>query len=250
MRVCEIAEIIEKIAPVTLAEEWDNVGLLVGDYSMQVSGIVIALDLTDSVINECIAKKCNLIITHHPAIFDKLDSLVITDYTSNLIIKCIQNNINVYSAHTNMDMSDKGINFEMAKLLGVKPNTFLSDGLGVYGEYDDSLAKLLLEIQKITKENEPKIYKSLSSKDAEKHKIAYIGGSGGRIEEIVSKAKELGITTIISSEFKHNILLELVAQNVNIIQIGHFESEIIFVDIIYNLLKSKTDKIYKYVDFK
>lgn len=250
MRVCEIAAIIENIAPVTLAEEWDNVGLLVGDSNAKVSGVVVALDLTEGVINECILKNCNLIITHHPAIFNKLHSVVETDFTSNLIIKCIKNNINVYSAHTNMDMSEKGINFEMARLLGVKANRFLSDGLGIYGEYNGDLAKLLLKIQEITKDEQPKIYNVFSDKCYKKHNVAYIGGSGGRIEEVVTKAKELDISTIISSEFKHNILLELIAQNVNVIQIGHFESEIIFVDIIYNLLKSKADNLHKYVDFK
>ncbi len=249
MKVFDITKIIENIAPISLAEEWDNVGLLVGSFDDEVKGIVVCLDLTESVINECISKNYNLIITHHPAIFAPLKQLNKNDYTSNLICKCIKNNINVYSAHTNMDMSDKGINFEMAKLLGIECKRFLSDGLGIFGEFDDNIDKILLKLTDITNEKEFKVYMSNSGKKLKKHQLAYISGSGGRIEEIVKTAIEKEITLIISSEFKHNILLELMANDISVIQMGHFESEIIFVDIIYNLLKDIINDIYKHVNF-
>ena len=148
-----------------------------------------------------------------------------------------------------MDMSDKGINFEMAKLLGIECKRFLSDGLGIFGEFDDNIDKILLKLTDITNEKEFKVYMSNSGKKLKKHQLAYISGSGGRIEEIVKTAIEKEITLIISSEFKHNILLELMANDISVIQMGHFESEIIFVDIIYNLLKDIINDIYKHVNF-
>lgn len=248
MKVCEVAKIIENIAPLSLADDWDNVGLLVGDSNAEIKGICIAVDLTNGAINHCISHNCNLIITHHPAIFDPLKSLTNDNLAASLVIDCIKNNINVYSAHTNMDMADEGINFAFAKELGIKPKRFLSDGLGVYGDIESGLDEILLKIGQITKDNEIKVYKSNKEKIAQKERIAFISGSGGRIHEVVDRCCELGITTFISSEFKHNIILELLARNVNVVQVGHFESEVIFVDIIYNLLRNKTNNLYKYVD--
>lgn len=247
MKVYEIASIIENIAPLSLAEEWDNVGLLIGDEMAEIRGIVISLDLTNGVIDYCISNNCNFIITHHPAIFEPLKSLTYNEYCACLIAKCIKNNINVYSAHTNMDMSDNGINFAVAQQLGIKANRFLSDGLGVYGEYNGNLENLLLKLQKITNENCPKFYRTNCENNEKNHNIAFISGSGGRIAEVVERAKELNITTFISSEFKHNIIIELLANGVNVIEIGHFESEIIFVEIIYNLLEKRINNLYKYV---
>ncbi len=247
MKVYEIANLIENVAPLTLAEEWDNVGLLIGDKSCEISGVVVCLDLTNGAIDYCINNNCNMIITHHPAIFEPLKKITYCDYIGNLVAKCIKNNINVYSAHTNMDMSEEGINFEIGKLLGVQANRFLSDGLGIYGEYNGDLDKLLLNLQEITKESWPKIYIAKDGKNHKKQNIAFISGSGGRIDEVVKRVKELNIATFISSEFKHNIIIELLAQDVNVIQIGHFESEIIFVEIIFKLLENKISNLYKYV---
>lgn len=243
MKVVDICNTIEEIAPKQLAESWDNVGLLIGDLNAQVTGVLIAVDLTFGAINKCLQNGCNMIVTHHPAIFTPLKTLDYQSYSSGLAIACIKNDINVYSAHTNMDMSEEGINFAFAKKLGIVPQKFLSDGLGVYGEYEGNFNSLVEDIVRLTNDSQPKTYQV---KDAS-HNVAFIGGSGGRIDEIVAKCSELAIDTIISSEFKHNILLELAACNVNVIQIGHFESEMIFTDIIYNLLKSKSDNLQKYV---
>lgn len=245
MKVLDICNTIEECAPKHLAEDWDNVGLLVGDFEQQVTGVLICVDLTNGAIESCLANNCNLIVTHHPAIFTPLKSVLTEDFTSSLISKCIKNNISVYSAHTNMDMSEKGINFAFANALNIKPQRFLSDGLGVFGDYNGDFEHLTNKIINITKDNSPKIYTATDNKP--KQRVAFIGGAGGRIDEVVSKCKELSINTLISSEFKHNILLELLALNVNVIQIGHFEGETIFVQIIYDLLKSETNNLHKYV---
>lgn len=245
MKVCDVAKKIENIAPICLAEDYDNVGLFVGSGQDDVKGIVISLDLTESAIDCCNKNNCNLIITHHPVIFNPIKSVLEEDYVGALLSKCIKFGINVYAAHTNMDMSEQGINFEIAKRLGIAPQKFLSDGLGVVGDYNGDLDEILLKLCEITGETSPKVWKSKSGEKAKNHKIAFISGSGGRIDEVISASKEKGISTFISSEFKHNILLELISQDVSVIEIGHFESEIVFVDIVYNLLKTDTDNLHK-----
>lgn len=248
MLIKELAELIEKIAPIDMAEEWDNVGLLIGNENCVISGVVVCVDLTKNVIKYAINHNCNTIITHHPVIFDPLKKLVSGDYSSDLILACLSNNINIYSSHTNMDMSKEGINYTFAKMLNIKCMPFLHDGLGVYGEFDGDLDKLLLYIKQITNEKTPKVYVNNNKKDCKKQLVAFISGSGGRINEVVTRCKELNITTFISSEFKHNIILELLGIGTNVIEIGHFESEVIFIEIINNLLKNKISNLYKYVN--
>ena len=87
MKVYEIANLIENVASLTLAEEWDNVGLLIGDKSCEISGVVVCLDLTNGAIDYCINNNCNMIITHHPAIFEPLKKITYCDYIGNLVAK-------------------------------------------------------------------------------------------------------------------------------------------------------------------
>ena len=247
MKVNELCSIIENVAPVELADDWDNVGLLIGDKNSTITGVVTCVDLSFGAIDYAIEHNCNMIVTHHPVIFTPLKRIVYSDYSSDLVIKCIENHINVYAAHTNMDMADNGINFTFFTKLNIKAERFLNDGLGVFGEFNGDLDKLLLKVKEITNEKSLKFYKAKNANLAEKCKIAFISGSGGRIEEVVNKCAEKEITIFISSEFKHNILLELLANNISVIEIGHFESEIIFTEIIYNLLENKISNLYKYV---
>lgn len=242
MKVNDFVQIIEKFAPKELAEEWDNVGLLVGDANAQVSGVVVCVDLTDDCIDFAIKNKSNLIVTHHPAIFNSIKSVTADDYIQNLLLKCIKCDINVYSAHTNMDNAIGGINDATAAALGIKSERFLPDGLGVCGKFTGRFDDLVEEIIQLTGDMQPKTYKC----NDDLQKIAFIGGSGGGIDEIVDVAIEKGLNCIVSSEFKHHIILKLLANNINILQIGHYESEVIFVDIVCDLLKNVDCNIEKY----
>lgn len=244
VKIEEVAQIIENIAPKSLAEEWDNVGLLIGSNKAIVEGIVVCVDLTNDCIDFAIKNNCNLIVTHHPAIFSPLKNVTADeDYTSDLVVKCLKNDINVYSAHTNMDKADGGINdLTIMELIGRKGERFLSDGLGFYGKTSISFDELIKKVVVFTGDNQPKIYKRNDNNQT----IAFIGGSGGGIEEIVKTIKEKNINCIISSEFKHHIIMQLLENNINIIQIGHYESEKLFVNIIFDLLKDIKCNIKKY----
>ncbi|NLI71706.1 MAG: Nif3-like dinuclear metal center hexameric protein [Bacteroidales bacterium] len=119
MKVFEITSLIEKIAPLSLQESYDNAGLLVGDKLMNVTGVLITLDVTEAVIDEAIQKKCNLIISHHPLIFKGLKRITGQDYIQRSIIKAIKNNIAIYSAHTNIDNVQNGVNGKIADKIGL-----------------------------------------------------------------------------------------------------------------------------------
>jgi dinuclear metal center YbgI/SA1388 family protein len=113
----EIIEKIEKLAPLNLAESWDNVGLLIGDYQKEIKNIMVTLDVTLEVVKEAVEKKIDLIIAHHPIIFKPLKKITMDDYTGQMVCNLIKNDISVYAAHTNLDIAKGGLNDVLASRL-------------------------------------------------------------------------------------------------------------------------------------
>lgn len=118
-KIKDITSLIEKNAPKSFAEEWDNPGLQIGDSNNKVSKILLSLDFTEDVLNEAISENCNLIINHHPFIFNSIKNVTTNNDNSKLIIKAIKNDISVYAAHTNLDNINNGLNWIVAKKLGL-----------------------------------------------------------------------------------------------------------------------------------
>jgi len=113
-----IAE-LEKLAPLSLQESYDNGGLLTGNREQFISGALLCLDCTEAVINDAIEKKCNLIIAHHPIIFSGLKKITGSNYVERTIIKAIQHNIAIYACHTNLDNLKEGVNHKIAQKIGL-----------------------------------------------------------------------------------------------------------------------------------
>ncbi len=119
MKIRDIIHFLETVAPPSLQESYDNVGLQVGDANANCSGVLCCLDVTDSVLVEAIQKGCNLIVAHHPLIFGGLKQIHASDSTGGLVIKSIQNSIAIYAIHTNLDNVIDGVNGKMAEMLGL-----------------------------------------------------------------------------------------------------------------------------------
>ena len=116
--VLEISQALEAVAPLWLQESYDNSGLLIGDKQKPVTAALLCLDVTDSILDEAIAKGCNMIIAHHPLIFGGIKRLTGENEVQRCIIKAIQNNISVYACHTNIDnMLRQGVNQKIAQRL-------------------------------------------------------------------------------------------------------------------------------------
>lgn len=140
----DVIEFIEKLAPVSLAEEWDNVGLMVGNANMPLKKVLLALDIDDKVIDEAIKKEADIIITHHPFIFESIKNVTSETATGRRTIKLIKNDIAVYSAHTNLDIAKRGTNGVLAEILGLKNIGPLieygEDSLGRTGELEKEMS--------------------------------------------------------------------------------------------------------------
>ncbi|WP_340202616.1 Nif3-like dinuclear metal center hexameric protein [Ascidiimonas sp. W6] len=120
MNVQQVIELLEELSPLNYAEDFDNVGLLVGDKHQEVSGVLVTLDTLENVIDEAVAKKCNLIISFHPIIFSGLKKLTGNSYVERVVIKAIQHQIAIFSMHTALDNSFEGVNAKICSVLGLK----------------------------------------------------------------------------------------------------------------------------------
>ncbi len=120
MKLIDIQYVLEDWSPISNAEDFDNVGLLVGDPSAIIEKALITLDTTQNILDEAIDQNCNLIITFHPFLYKGDESLKSEEYVDEIIIKALKHNINVYAIHTNLDNNPKGVSFQIAKRLGLK----------------------------------------------------------------------------------------------------------------------------------
>lgn len=120
MKLFKLIEILEFFYPKDLAEDWDNVGLLIGDERTTIKRVMTTLEITEEVINEAIERNADTIISHHPIIFKPINNLNYKNPQSRMIAKLIKNNINVYTMHTNVDISSNGMNDWLAQVLDLK----------------------------------------------------------------------------------------------------------------------------------
>jgi dinuclear metal center YbgI/SA1388 family protein len=126
MKIKDITDHLESIAPLAYQESYDNAGLITGDKNDEAKGALICLDSTEEVIDEAIEKGCNLVIAHHPIVFSGLKKINGKNYVERVIIKAIRNNIAIYASHTNLDNVHNGVNAKIAAKLGLKNTKVLS----------------------------------------------------------------------------------------------------------------------------
>jgi dinuclear metal center YbgI/SA1388 family protein len=120
MQIAEIITFLESLANPSLQEQYDNAGLITGSPGWECRGIICSLDATEEVVKEAMAKKCNLIVAHHPVIFGGLKKINGKNYVERTIITAIKNDIAIYAIHTNLDNVIDGVNGEMAKMIGLQ----------------------------------------------------------------------------------------------------------------------------------
>lgn len=205
-RIQDILNTLDEIAPHTLAETWDNVGLLLGDRTAEVNSILVGLDPTNRLIDEAISKKIDTVITHHPVIFKPLSSIETNNPGGRLLQKALASQINIIACHTNLDSAVDGLNdvlasaLELSDFVPLQPSQNDSEaGLGRIGSYpeplttDEFLSKLfsLLELDSF----------AMAGKLPEKiARVALCGGSGS---DFASIAYHKGADVYLSAEIKH-----------------------------------------------
>lgn len=139
VKIKDIANALEMFAPLPLQDDFDNAGLQIGLTDAEVAGVLLCLDVTEAVVDEAIASGCNLIISHHPVIFKPLKRITGSNYVERCIIKALANGIAIYSAHTNLDNAQGGVNYRIAEILGLQ-------NVRILLPKEDSLLKLAVYV--------------------------------------------------------------------------------------------------------
>jgi len=136
IRIREVIQHLESIAPLSYQESYDNSGLIIGDYEQPVRGVLVTLDCTEAVVDEAFASGCNLIIAHHPIVFKGLKRLTGANYVERTVMKALKMDVSIYAIHTNLDNVHTGVNRKICELVGLK-------NLRVLQPRRDTLSKLV-----------------------------------------------------------------------------------------------------------
>ena len=120
MTVAEVGKLLDTLSPLHYAEDFDNVGLLVGRPETKVNGILVTLDTLEEVVDEAITKKCNLIVSFHPIVFSGLKKLVGKTYVERVVMKALANDVAIFAIHTALDNSPLGVNAKICEVLGIE----------------------------------------------------------------------------------------------------------------------------------
>jgi dinuclear metal center YbgI/SA1388 family protein len=206
-RIRNILDLLDRIAPFTLAEPWDNVGLLIGRPDAEVTGILIGLDPTLSLLDEAISQGTNTIITHHPLIFRPLPAVHTAAPVGRFLEKALANGIQVIACHTNLDSANDGVSDILAHSLGLinveplLPGGVSADtGIGRIGNFPESLGSQQFLERVFKTLNLPSV-QIAGSLPGSVSRLALCGGSGSDFAE---KAFAMGADVYLSAEIKHS----------------------------------------------
>jgi dinuclear metal center YbgI/SA1388 family protein len=193
LTVKDLLEILEGIAPVGLAEQWDNVGLMIGKPDQEVTGLLLALDPTEEVLAEAKALGVNAIITHHPLIFHPLKAIYTDQPLGRFLQKALASEISVIGCHTNLDQAANGVNDVLAACLGMKEstplvpaaepgNSTMNVGFGRLGNLAEPLSRKAF-IAKLGEALDLNVLRVAGQVPDEISTIAVCGGSGSELAE-------------------------------------------------------------------
>lgn len=222
MKVKDILDFLTSLAPVDFKEDYDNVGLLVGDENTEVTGVLVSLDCFSEVIDRAEDLGANLIVTHHPVIFDPVRSVT----ADSIVFKLIDRGISVISMHTNLDKCEGGV------------NDVLCDTLGLYDVHTVNTADgFPLRIGELDEAEDPYTF-ARHVKEAlggtvrfvagtnDIVKVAVCSGAGG---EFLFDAASFGVDAFVTSDVKHHIFIAAGEKNISLYDAGHFNTEDVIV---------------------
>ena len=222
--VRQVYEAMQAIAPLELAESWDNPGLLV-DCGGKVSRVLVALDVTAETLAEAEQNGCQLIVTHHPVIFHPLKKLSPAD----LPFQLVQKGISAICMHTNLDAAEGGVNEVLAGFFGMREMEVFAEGCGRVGSIDPiTVPELAKKAQQAlaSRCNQPLDGPAVQVKFADTGKtvrrLAVISGAGGGLFE---EALAMEADCLLTGEANHHAAIDAVRLGLSLVAAGHYATE-------------------------
>lgn len=239
--VKEIIDAIYDFAPLSLQESYDNCGLQTGDPDMASTGVLLAVDMTEELLDEAIGLGLNTILTHHPLIFRGIANVTPSHPAGRIVMKAVKHDIAIISAHTNIDKAYRGVSYRMGSKLGLRDmrplaeaNDACGTGLGVIGLLPEAIATD--EFLRMVKE----VFgcgclRHTAPSHEKANVVALCGGSGS---SFISDAIDAGADIYISADFKYHDFFAADGK-ITLADAGHFETERCTIDIFYDILTKK-----------
>lgn len=229
-KLADVVAFLERFAPLSLAADWDNVGLLVGDRERDVERITICLTITDAVVAEAIAERADLIVSHHPLPFRAPKTITTDTHDGRRLWRLASAGIAVYSPHTAFDSAAEGINFRLAEGLGlgdIRPLVSLGSaidpalGIGRFGtlKQPTSLAGVVARLKTFLK------ITTLQVVGADDRPVKTIGVACGSAADHLSDAVHLGCDLFVTGEASFHKAIEAEACDTALVLVGHYASE-------------------------
>ena len=245
MTVKDILDCITEIAPLHWQESYDNAGLQVGDMNAEARKALICLDITEEIVDEAIAKNCNLIISHHPLIFRGLKHLTPETYIERAVMKAVKHDITMISMHTNLDNSYLGVSRVLAEKLGLKNLHILQPsecspelcGAGMVGEFEKPMDELeFLNLVAKTIGSPCLRHSALTGRKIQK--VALCGGAG---VPFMADAMKNHADAYLTADVKYHDFF-VPEGNILLVDGGHFETEQFTKELLCDLIRKKFPK--------
>jgi len=243
MTAREVAAVLEAWAPLSIQESWDNAGFCLGLPQTEVKGVLLCLDLSLAVVEEALQVGANMIISHHPLIFQGLKQICGQNETARIVAKAMQHDLVVYAAHTNADKVFSGVSGQMAALLGLKEQEILQPdeassastiGLGIIGNLPqpEETRSFLLRVKQcfaLSCLRTGPLHTTLISK------VAVCGGNGSAL---IAQAHKRGADIFLSGDIGYHHFFSGETPMI-VADMGHYESEIGIIDRFVQVLSEK-----------
>lgn len=256
MKVYEIAELIDKAFPPAAAEEWDNIGLLVGRRDNEVSRVLLTLDVTPYVVEEAIKSGVQMIVSHHPMMFSGVKRITDEAAEGRMLLDLCRADIAVYAAHTNLDSGVGGLNDALAALFGLNNTEVVLQGsldgagLGRIGDLAEPVTAL--EFAQMAK----KLLNTSVRLSGDKNKqVKRVAVGSGASDDIIPRAAQMGADLVLTGDCKYHRNQEYTYMGVTVVDAGHYPTEIICMDIFekvlagygLELIKSDMKDIFEFI---
>nr|WP_295899553.1 Nif3-like dinuclear metal center hexameric protein [uncultured Alistipes sp.] len=238
MKIKDITDVIERFAPLAYQESYDNAGLIVGRPDDEVRQALLAVDVTDEVLDEAEREGCDLVITHHPIVFHPLKRFNSADMVQRCVERAIRRGIALYACHTNLDSAPEGMSWRLAALLGIGELSVLQPsegdpraGFGVVGELPEPLPTVEF-LRRMQQRLGVKVVRHSDLVSEQVCRIALCTGAGA---SLMADARRAGADLYVTADLKYNDFMFPDGEFV-VADIGHFESEYCAIELLFEVL--------------
>jgi dinuclear metal center YbgI/SA1388 family protein len=233
-----IATFVEELAPRVLALEGDNTGWQIGHPQSAVEAVLLAMDVDDLVIDEALEMGAGLIVAHHPLVYKPFRNIRLDLPSGALLARLVRTNLNVYSAHTNLDAAERGVNTVLAERLGLTHVRTLSEDSAVFGRIGRLGEPMLFTdfAKRVKAALGVPVIRVGGSWDRPISKVALCGGSGG---DFWSKAAFAAADVYVTGDLKYHAARDILAAGMNFVDPGHYASERVILEPLRDYLAER-----------